>query len=494
MLDKAGDGVERLQLDVNCRMHSEPANSIVVVGGGLAGLVSALLTAERGTGGPVYLVERTTELGGLLRSYDAGPFGRFDHGMHTFTSSGIADLDTFMRDLMPEDEWIVMAGRYRDISGVVFGGRLQLDTHYPDLHSLSKSEFQECAADLLVALGRPAAKDQASLGAFLHNRFGDGITRAIFGPIVQKLYGVETSLLDPIVAQIMPLDRVTLYEMAGFQDLMKSERIRTTIAFPDQRDLPLNFASTRYSLYPKRFGAFRLPAALEGRLRDADVRIMTNTAVAAVEHEGAKICRVELDSDGKRLTLPHPRQIFWTAGYPALGRLLGLQSANTKFEQNRIPAVMNLLLDRPLEVRDLYYFWCWEPALRTYRITNYVNYCPDAPRAGGFPVCLECALRPGDATDGDALQSLAARELSACGVFPKNARVLHSVGGVLPVGFPTFSLRNKALLRAVKNELASLELSNLSVTGLMADWGIVYQPEVLAHAYATVNAYLDRRR
>src|SRR5262245_10796250 len=474
-------------------MHSELANSIVVVGGGLAGLVSALLIAERGDGGPVYLVERTAELGGLLRSYDEGPFGRFDHGMHTFTSSGIADLDTFMRNLMQEDDWIVMEGRYRDLSGVVFGGRLQFDTHYPDLRSLPKSDFQACAADLLVALGRPAPTDHASLAAFLHNRFGDAIARGIFEPIVQKVYGVEASLLDPIVAQIVPLDRVALYELAGFHELMKSERIRATIAFPDQRDLPLSFAATRYSLYPKRFGAFRLPAALEGRLRDAGVRIVTNTAVAAVAHENGKICRLELDSVGKRIALPHPRQVVWTAGYPGLGRLLGLQSTNTKFEQNRIPAVMNLLLDRPLEVRDLYYFWCWEPALRAYRITNYVNYCPDAPRAGGLPVCVEFALKPEDATDGDALQSLAVRELSACGVFPKDARVLHSVGGVLPVGFPTFSLRNKALLMAIKDELAGLKLSNLSVTGIMADWGIVYQPDVLTHAYATVNAYLARR-
>src|SRR5262245_53252661 len=99
-------------------MHSEQANSIVVVGGGLAGLVSALLIAERGDSGPVYLVERSTELGGLLRSYDRGPFGRFDHGMHTFTSSGIADLDTFMRRLLPEDDWIVMEGRSPVLPGV----------------------------------------------------------------------------------------------------------------------------------------------------------------------------------------------------------------------------------------------------------------------------------------------------------------------------------------------------------------------------------------
>ena len=109
---------------------------MVIVGGGLSGLVAGCLLARAKVTAPVFIIERSAEPGGLLRSFDGGKFGRFDHGMHTFTSANLPDLDNFMLDLKRHDEWVVMAGRDRDISGVFFEGRLQRECHYPDLRSL----------------------------------------------------------------------------------------------------------------------------------------------------------------------------------------------------------------------------------------------------------------------------------------------------------------------------------------------------------------------
>jgi hypothetical protein len=42
-----------------------------------------------------------------------------------------------------------------------------------------------------------------------------------------------------------------------------------------------------------------------------------------------------------------------------------------------------------------------------------------------------------------------------------------------------------------QRELGGLGLSNLIVTGIQAEWGVIFQPEVLAHTYRSVQTYLE---
>ena len=61
----------------------------------------------------------------------------------------------------------------------------------------------------------------------------------MFARIANKLYGMGTGELDPIVASIFPLDRIALYDEPDFSDLMNSGHIRQRVAYPEQRNLDL---------------------------------------------------------------------------------------------------------------------------------------------------------------------------------------------------------------------------------------------------------------
>jgi hypothetical protein len=191
------------------------------------------------------------------------------------------------------------------------------------------------------------------------------------------------------------------------------------------------------------------------------------------------------------LKVGSPRQVFWTVGYPMLARMLGFDATVKPFESRRKPAVVNLLLDKPVDMGDLYYFWNWDSDFRSYRITNYCGYCPTAARGGGYPVGFEFVLEPNDTTDSASLRDLAVRELKAMNLYPDGAKVLFSIGGGLPVGFPTFSLENRRRLAHYQSQFRALGHANLAVTGIQAEWGVIYQPEVLAHAHKTVQAFLE---
>ncbi len=467
------------------------AGSLVVIGAGLSGLVAGCLLARSGVRGPIVVVDAASEPGGLLRSFDGGPFGRFDHGMHTFTSADLPDLDDFMFGLMPRDDWVVMAGKERDISGVFFRGQLQRANHYPDLRSLPDDLRARCIADFCLNLGR-AEQPAETLEAFVTQRFGNQVGEHVFGPIAEKMYGMSARELDPIVARIFPLDRIALYDETDFASLMSADHIRARVAYPEQRNLDLKYASTRYSLYPKKFGAFRLIDALVKRLAAGGGKLMTGTKLEKVTTGDGRIDSLVLRRGEEVLTVRSPRQVFWTVGYPMLARMFGVDAALKPFESRRKPAVVSLLLDRPAGLGDLYYFWNWDSGFKSYRITNYCGYCPTAARAGGYPVGFEFVLDPNDPTDRESLADLAVRELKAMGLYPAGAQVLFSIGGALPVGFPTFSVENRRRLLQYRKQHEALGLANLSVTGIQAEWGVIYQPEVLAHTHRTVQAYLER--
>ena len=333
--------------------------SLVIIGGGLSGLVAGCLLVRSGVSAPVIVVDAANEPGGLLRSYDGGKFGRFDHGMHTFTSANIPDLDEFILGLMPRDEWVIMAGKRRDISGVYFRGQLQRACHYPDLRRLPEHLRSGCIADFCLNLGAPELPSE-TLEAFFTQRFGKQVGESVFAPIADKIYGMRPDELDPVVASIFPLDRVALYDEPGFSDLISSARIRARVAYPEQRNLDPQFASTRYSLYPKEFGSFRLIDALVKRLEEGGGRLLTGTKLEGIATSDGRVEGLSLRRGEETLNLKSPHQVFWTVGYPMLGRMLGFDSAVKPFESRRKPAVVSLLLDQPVDLGDLYYLWNWD--------------------------------------------------------------------------------------------------------------------------------------
>jgi protoporphyrinogen oxidase len=463
---------------------------VVIVGGGLAALYAAYLVRKLGDRRQILIVERAPCVGGLLRALDAGRWGHFDQGMHTFTSCGNSEIDDDITGLLPAEEWVWLKNEARDISGLFFAGMLQHHCHYPDLRLLGPDEYRRCVADFFCNLSATDGGTSSNMDEYGRTRFGDYITEHVMSPILEKLYGRPASAIDPVVATLLPLDRVALLDEPVCRELLPSALLRRSIAYPEQRRLPLEYASGRFSVYPKRSGAFRLIDALVARLEAEGVHILTRTDVEDVQVGGGRVRGMCLVGEsGTRTKIDEVGDLWWTAGVLPLAKTLRLPIGRERFDAPKVFAVMNLLLSQRPAVDDLYYFWCFDERHPSFRITNVFNYSPGAVRNGGWPICVEFYLDPHQPLDNSSLVDLTVRELRAFGVYPEGAEILASAGYAPPTGFPILSCANRRLLEGALEEIAGFGLENLGVTGIQSAWGVVFQPDVLVHTWRSVRAH-----
>jgi protoporphyrinogen oxidase len=461
---------------------------IVIVGGGISALLAATLIRRTDTKSPVYVVEQSAELGGLLGKIDGGPFGRFDYGMHTMTDTGIPELDELFWALLPEDEWHVFSGKLRDISGAFYRGALQVHTHYPDVRSLGQDLYQRCLADFFVTLRRPEAGDATNMREYGRARFGPLIASEVVDPIVSKTYRLPAERIDTLAAKLLPLDRVALFDEVIFKDLMAAPALRARIAYPEQRNLDLEYSSGLGSYYPKDFGIHRVIDAMEDRLVRVGVTVLKQTRVLSVSRGAGRIDSIKLGIGNNVREITDVAHLYWTAGLVPLSRQLGVYRDALAFDAPITTAIVNFLFDRPVQMADLYYFYCLDAPHPTYRVTNYSGYCPGAPRAGGFPLCVEMLLGAEAATDASSCEALALSELGAFGVLEKSAKSLYTSVKVLERGFPLPSLTNTESLDAIRNGIRALELRNLTALSILSEPGLFFQTDVVQDVFRKVTA------
>lgn len=456
----------------------------VVVGGGICGLFAALLLAEQ-MDEPVVVLEREEQFGGLLRSFDYGRYGIFDYGMHNMYETGIAAVDELLFGLLEEGDWQILEGPKRDIAGLYHGGRLQRNSPYVDLSGLPRQDWLECAAGLLERLNTGSPDGSADSAQFLKARFGEKIATAM-APALEKLFGKPANLLDVVATLIVPLRRVILFSEESMPDLMQSDRIRERVGFPDQRRLPEKYQSHRKAFYPKSYGMHRVVDALIARLRARGVELVAGASVKSVEIGQGRVSRLEYESGAGPRSLTNLRRLAWTAGIPSLAGALGVLPAKLEFDPPRQTVVVNLLLDAPPNMGDLYYFYCFEPGFKTLRVTNFSGYCVGAPREEGYPISVELLVDAAFRPDG-SFEQLAEQELRSFGVLD-HARVRFAKAEILKSGFPMPTTRNLDTLRQLRKRVAERGLANLSCLGILAEDDLFFQGDVLAHAYKSLAA------
>src|SRR5262249_450535 len=130
----------------------------------------------------------------------------------------------------------------------------------------------------------------------------------------------------------------------------------------------------------------RVIDAAQQQLQGQGVRFLFNRQVAELKVAGKEITQVILD-DG---TVVEEPTLFVSANglHGSLSMLRQGRTSASDFVPPRCWQVVLRVTEKP-NMDGLYHCWCFDEDYRTFRVTNYVGYCPDARTDEGYPVCAE---------------------------------------------------------------------------------------------------------
>jgi protoporphyrinogen oxidase len=352
-----------------------PRQSVVVLGGGVAGLAVARYLAKGGW--PVTVVEKAPTLGGLCGSFQSHGF-TLDHGPHKLYSvvPGILDeIRALLGDQLIEHQKrnrIRLLGRYMDYP-------LSLGNLLPLLGPARAARlgFGYAAALMGGLFGR---RDPASYEEYVLQRFGRGVYELVFEPLAWKVWG------DPRLLSV-DLARARIPSTGATELVLRLLKLK---ANTEDVDAPFFY-------YPKGgFGAF--PERLAAELRRAGGRILTSAVPRALERTNGTVQAVHVETGGTTERIPCGTLVS-SIPMTALARLLHPGDADVEAEVERLRlrdlALVYLVLDQDRLVND---HWIFFPERRYpfNRLFEQKSMDPSLGPPGMTAVCCDVTCDAGD--------------------------------------------------------------------------------------------------
>jgi len=453
----------------------------VIIGGGIMGMVTAALLRKRHPGKPIYIIEQSDHAGGLYTSMYYPEGGYFDYGMHILYDTGIEEVDTFLHSLLPSDQWHILEGNHKDIAGIFWNGILQYHSPYLDLRTLPEEELRRCIEGVYEAARVKSASTPDDAKRYFEEHFGKPAAM-YWQEVIEKLYGVPADQVSVWATRQPAMNRVILKNTNAMQDVMQSPDLRARIAYPDQMQLPSIRTTSQCGWYPKQFGMIHVINALERHLITSDVKFIFNAQVEQLTIQNNRISAMSVCSERSApIILEGVEYCYWTAGMASLGSLLGTSVNKIVHQKQAKAAHLHLRFAEPPRMGSLYQLYCFDVRYKTFRVTNYANYCHAAHNAKGYPLCLE--YWPNEPMPDHMILKQAMDELRVFGVIPE---------GTLPTFSAIKHVHNHhyMFLRSFMDESARIRhsihqagIKNLITIGISAGEGRLLFYEVLMDAY-----------
>jgi protoporphyrinogen oxidase len=246
--------------------------SFIILGAGLAGLISAYELQRRGYS--VTLIEKNAEVGGLARTFEQEGF-RFDIGGHRFHSNNPTVVQ-WLKDLLKTDLLVVPR-----ISHIFLNNKfVSYPIQFPGaLSAFSPFKALQMVISYLTAKVTEKRRLDISFEDWVIKRYGKALYKTFFQPYTEKVWGIPCDRLAASWAS----------QRIGIPSLLRV--IKQAIA--PTKDVPATSISQFY--YP-RAGFGMIPQALEQKI----------LAGGGTIHTSASLLECKPLSQGFQVTIQHP--------------------------------------------------------------------------------------------------------------------------------------------------------------------------------------------
>lgn len=410
---------------------------VVVVGGGVAGLVTAHLLVEAGA--DVVVIEREPVLGGLARSfvYDtrAGRFV-FDIGPHRFDTANPNVNAWLERVLHQKSTWFPRK------SEVYFCGdyyswpiKPQNLTQLPP--GLAAKSFVDLATNGLKTYG------EDNFMNYVLRQYGPTLYQNFFEGYSIKFLGIHPRDTHSDWAKV-GINRAIIDDKAQMQNLV--QLLKSTL-------LQFNKTAQRF-LYPTG-GMHETWAVAERLVVEGGGRVITGES-AVLEHDGRRVTAVVAGRE--RI---EPSVVVWTAPLTDASEQLGLGRPPLSY--------LGILCFNVMVAEDCIrdYQWCYygAPELVFNRISIPRFFSPTTCPAGTTGYCCEVTCMAGDERwrHAERLTDWVIDDLAKVGLVKDRANVIDARIERIRESYPVYRLDYPGHLDAARTAIA--RFSNLRLAG-----------------------------
>lgn len=328
----------------------------MVVGSGLAGLFAANQLAREGE--DVVLIERASEIGGMLRSIPGDNGLAFDIGTHFAIGTNNAEIDgVLFNDLGSLELWSFSESLKE---GHYFNGVLNTETGCIDVRSLSEGDLVAAQEEFFTRPDVPANYRTAFDRSM--KCFGPTVTEKIYSPVLERLTGQKLESLAPEVIDQFSLSRLALFDAARAIELKRDLSFDARLAFTRRTD----GSSSLTKYYPKKGGIGAWLDALGEKTISLGAHFMLDAGITGLEIEDGRVISVHMGAE--RLACD---RLVWTGPAEMLLFLAGARPVG------KPPLfcdlyTLNIISDKPLTT-DLHWVCNYDEGFSSYRITQYPN-------------------------------------------------------------------------------------------------------------------------
>ena len=448
-----------------------------VIGGGLAGLMAARGIKVAQPNSEVVLIERNHELGGLLSGvyyHDVDLY--FDKGTHIFRETGNPEIDDFiLNSILPEDLIHFEVG-HGDIAGAFFEGRLQTNTHFPDIrHRHDCQELVKSLRQHVDNTGSVPSLDRLSpLLSGACDRFGEVYTTRVLAPLLSDLYQLPPEDLASFALLLPGFTRVVSMEYPEWLSISQNHNVRAIFAVPDQRQLPSHLRHSKRSFYSRRQGSRNFIDGIATSLEADGVKIVCGAAINSLDLN--QLVLAGLDQRGQILKFQVDGIVIAT-GVIGAAYLLGINLEKLRFNKPLRNRIINLVVKEPVD-SDLCYFYGIDAEKDFYRVTNYRGFSDNQQDKR---LTIEVLGR--DNIDDKVLTEHLLSQLKDSGFLSTNNQASFSHILNLSMGFPVPTTRNMISLDQLSKHIDQLLPNKAICGGIGSNRSLFFQNEIIEDIY-----------
>jgi hypothetical protein len=453
--------------------------NVVIVGGGIAGLFSALLQVKKGNGKNTVLVEKN-KLGGLLSCHAYDSFGKFDIGTHILSETGNEDVDNVLRPFYSSSDWNEMKGNSRDIGGTILNNKLFTRSSAIDLTYLSKEKSESIIREIIGCHKNGVViNEHQNIELYLKSKYGEILSEIIL-PIIESTFKTTAKLLSIYASNFLPIFRVNLFdnEEDYFKLVKERDFLRDLIAYPNQREIPLELTSQNKCYYPKTIGIDLFIKNIKSYLIENQVKILEGASIKIESEKNKFIESVKINQK-----LVEVESIVWSAGLIPYAFFSNVKIDYEKLDKPLNTYVCHFVSNEKLNCSDTFYSYNLDENTHYYRLTSYQNFTNiEDSNVHKFTIeIIDEKLEDVEFKIGQIINSL-----KSTGILPEKAEILFSTVETLTNGFPVPTINNYDFLNRLRGTL-NRSHSNVKIVGINSSEKLFFYRDILVDAYNKIS-------